>query len=231
MYTLSVLCVLGLLAAVQVTSGVSVAEQSEIVNKHNEFRRSVQPPASNMLKMSWNSEAAANAQAWADQCIMDHSPKSDRRITNLNKCGENVASSGNRISWSEVIQGWYNEAKDWRYGVGSINGKTVGHFTQVVWYNSHEIGCGMAYCPNSENLYHYVCQYCPPGNYQHTQPYKSGTPCGDCPKACSDNLCTNACPYMDTYNVCPDLKREWSCDDSDVASWCPASCQCPSDII
>lgn len=49
----------------------------------------------------------------------------------LNKCGENVASSGNRISWSEVIQGWYNEAKDWRYGVGSINGKTVGHFTQV----------------------------------------------------------------------------------------------------
>uniref|UniRef100_A0A3Q3VL87 ShKT domain-containing protein n=1 Tax=Mola mola TaxID=94237 RepID=A0A3Q3VL87_MOLML len=217
MYTLSVLCVLGLLAAVQVTSGVSVAEQSEIVNKHNEFRRSVQPPASNMLKMSWNSEAAANAQAWADQCIMDHSPKSDRRITNLNKCGENVASSGNRISWSEVIQGWYNEAKDWRYGVGSINGKTVGHFTQVVWYNSHEIGCELISSLK--------------GNYQHTQPYKSGTPCGDCPKACSDNLCTNACPYMDTYNVCPDLKREWSCDDSDVASWCPASCQCPSDII
>uniref|UniRef100_A0A3Q4AFF6 SCP domain-containing protein n=1 Tax=Mola mola TaxID=94237 RepID=A0A3Q4AFF6_MOLML len=170
------LCTATFLAFRPSTSGVSVAEQSEIVNKHNEFRRSVQPPASNMLKMSWNSEAAANAQAWADQCIMDHSPKSDRRITNLNKCGENVASSGNRISWSEVIQGWYNEAKDWRYGVGSINGKTVGHFTQVVWYNSHEIGCELISSLK--------------GNYQHTQPYKSGTPCGDCPKACSDNLCS-----------------------------------------
>lgn len=32
-------------------TGVSAAEQREIVNKHNELRRNVQPSASNMLKM------------------------------------------------------------------------------------------------------------------------------------------------------------------------------------
>lgn len=42
-----------------------------------------------------------------------------------------MADSSVRISWSKVIQDWYDEVKDWRYGVGSINGKIVGHFTQV----------------------------------------------------------------------------------------------------
>lgn len=36
-----------------------------------------------------------------------------------------------RISWSSVIQNWYSEVNDWKYGVGSTNGKDVGHFTQV----------------------------------------------------------------------------------------------------
>lgn len=33
---------------------------------------------------------------------------------------------------------------------------------QVVWYNSNQIGCAMAYCPNSTYKYFYVCHYCPP---------------------------------------------------------------------
>lgn len=32
---------------------------------------------------------------------------------------------------------------------------------QVVWYNSHQVGCAMAHCPKSKYTYHYVCQYCP----------------------------------------------------------------------
>lgn len=39
--------------------------------------------------------------------------------------------SSQKNSWSDAIQSWYDEVKDWRYGVGSVNGGVVGHFTQV----------------------------------------------------------------------------------------------------
>lgn len=46
-------------------------------------------------------------------------------------CGENLYMSSNKRSWSDVTQSWYNEVKDWRYGVGSVNSGVVGHLTQV----------------------------------------------------------------------------------------------------
>ncbi|XP_071384854.1 cysteine-rich venom protein-like [Centroberyx affinis] len=245
MYTFAFLCALGLFAALQVpgTSAEDVedtlavsfiltssSDQSEIVNKHNALRRGVQPTASNMLKMSWNSQTAANAQRWANTCSMKHSPASSREISSSG-CGENLYMSSYKNTWSNAIQSWYDEVKDWRYGVGSTNGGVVGHFTQLVWYRSNQVGCGMAYCPNSRYKYFYVCQYCPPGNYQYTNPYKAGPSCGDCPNACDNKLCTNPCPYADKYSNCPDLKQQWGCSNKDVASWCSASCKCTSQII
>ena len=46
-------------------------------------------------------------------------------------CGENLYMSSNKKSWSDAIQSWFDEVKDFQYGVGSINGKDVGHYTQV----------------------------------------------------------------------------------------------------
>ncbi|KAM3602718.1 uncharacterized protein V6R79_009526 [Siganus canaliculatus] len=230
MYTLSFLCALGLFAALQVPGTFAEdAEPLAIVDKHNDLRRNVQPSASNMLKMSWNNEAAANAQRWANTCSMNHSPKSARTIRSSG-CGENLYMASWKNSWSNAIQAWYDEIKDWRYGVGSINGGVVGHFTQVVWYRSNEVGCAMAHCPNSRYKYFYVCQYCPPGNYQLARPYKTGPRCGDCPGACDNGLCTNPCRYTDKYSNCPGLARQWGCGNRQVASWCKASCQCKSEI-
>uniref|UniRef100_A0A3Q4N6F0 Cysteine-rich venom protein-like n=1 Tax=Neolamprologus brichardi TaxID=32507 RepID=A0A3Q4N6F0_NEOBR len=202
----------------------TTTEKNEIVNKHNTLRRNVQPTASNMLKMNWSNEAEANAQRWANTCSMKHSPATSG-------CGENLYYSSFQNTWSNAIQSWYNEVKDFSYGVGSTNGGVVGHYTQVVWYRSNQIGCAMAYCPNSKYKYFYVCHYCPPGNYQLTQPYKKGPSCGDCPNACENNLCTNPCPFSDKYSNCPQLKQQWGCNHPDVASWCPASCKCTNQII
>ncbi|XP_022063096.2 cysteine-rich venom protein TEL1 [Acanthochromis polyacanthus] len=167
---------------------VMTSEQNEIVNIHNSLRRGVKPPASNMLKTSWNKEAAANTQKWANTCSMNHSPASSREIS-TGDCGENLYMSSNKNTWSSAIQRWYDEVQDWRYGVGSVNGGVVGHFTQIVWNKSKQIGCAMAHCPNSKYKYFYVCHYCPPGNYNYTNPYKSGPSCGDCPNACDNKLC------------------------------------------
>ncbi|KAG7222715.1 hypothetical protein INR49_026324, partial [Caranx melampygus] len=242
MYTVSFLCALGLFAALQVPGTwaedvemwvrdvlASSSEQSEIVDKHNALRRGVSPTASNMLKMSWNSEAEANAQRWANTCAMNHSPASSRKISSQVQTNEimwRLAAIYGTRPWSEAIQSWYNEVRDYRYGVGAVNGGVIGHYTQLVWYRSNQIGCAMAYCPNSMYKYFYVCHYCPPGNYQYTHPYKAGPSCGDCPNACDNKLCTNPCPYADKYNNCPELKQQWGCSHQDVASWCAASCKC-----
>uniref|UniRef100_W5NHS1 ShKT domain-containing protein n=1 Tax=Lepisosteus oculatus TaxID=7918 RepID=W5NHS1_LEPOC len=204
--------------------------QQEIVKKHNDPRRNVSPTASNMLKMGWNTEAAANAQRWAQTCSMNHSPDSSRRIK-TSECGENLYMSTDPSTWNEVIQSWYNEVSNYKYGVGSVNGGVIDHYTQVVWYRSNNIGCAVAFCPNSSYKYFYVCHYCPLGNYQYEYPYKAGPSCGDCPNACDDRLCTNPCPYINQYTNCPSLRQEYGCSNAQVQSWCLASCNCTNKII
>ncbi|KAH0621822.1 hypothetical protein JD844_023468 [Phrynosoma platyrhinos] len=182
-----------LAATVQLFPGyIHAAEQNEIVDKHNALRRGVQPTASNMLRMEWNPKAAENAKKWASQCTFTHSPPSKRTVDGI-RCGENVYMSSGATSWSKVIQKWYDEVKDFKYGTGAVNPKAViGHFTQMVWSQSQQIGCYAASCPEGLYKHFYVCQYCPAGNLQTLikTPYKSGPPCGDCPSACDKGLCT-----------------------------------------
>ncbi|NXS44819.1 CRIS2 protein, partial [Balaeniceps rex] len=170
----------------------SKADQKQlIVDKHNTLRRGVQPSASNMMKMEWSPPAATNAQNWANQCTLSHSPPEKRRTTV--QCGENLFMSTAPFSWADVIQAWYNEKKDFKYGTGAKKtGAVIGHYTQVVWHDSSQIGCAVASCPNSKYQYFYVCQYCPAGNLLSSMktPYKKGKPCDDCPNACEKGLCS-----------------------------------------
>ncbi|XP_062953751.1 cysteine-rich secretory protein 3-like [Cynocephalus volans] len=205
--------------------------QSEIVNKHNELRKAVSPSARNMLKMRWSSAAAANAQKWADNCKYEHSD-SDFRRTSLS-CGENLFMSSHPTSWSYAIQSWYDEYSDFAYGVGpKTSNAVIGHYTQVVWYSSFLVGCGMAYCPNSSLKYFYVCQYCPAGNdlTRISTPYKQGTQCASCPDHCDDGLCTNGCEYEDRYSNCKQLKTSLGCTYELVKNDCKASCKCSNKI-
>nr|XP_021521120.1 cysteine-rich secretory protein 3 isoform X2 [Aotus nancymaae] len=206
--------------------------QREIVNKHNELRKAVSPPARNMLKMKWNKEAAANAQKWANMCNYRHSNPSDRK-TSL-KCGENLYCRVAPNSWSQVIQSWFDERDDFEFGVGpKTPDAVVGHYTQVVWYSSYLVGCGNASCPNQKVLkYYYVCHYCPAGNWANRLyvPYEQGSPCASCPDDCDDGLCTNVCKYEDLYSNCASLKATFTCKHQLVRDSCKASCNCTNSI-
>ncbi|XP_021084138.1 cysteine-rich secretory protein 1 [Mesocricetus auratus] len=211
------------------TSRVSVQEQ--IVNKHNELRRMVSPPASDLLKMQWSNDAQVNAQRWANQCSFHHSPREDRRI-NIG-CGENLFMSSYPASWSAAIQSWYDESNDFVFGSGpKTSGAAVGHYTQLVWNTSYLIGCGVAECPGQSWRFYYVCQYCPPGNLvaRIYNPYTIGEPCGSCPNDCEDGLCTNSCGYEDNYSNCEDLKASLTCNHPIVKKDCKAACNCEGKI-
>ncbi|XP_064563190.1 cysteine-rich venom protein kaouthin-2-like [Zonotrichia leucophrys gambelii] len=219
-------------AALSALSSSRAEQQKLIVDRHNALRRGVKPTASNMMKMEWCPAAAENAQNWANKCALRHSPPNLRR-TNV-QCGENLFMSSAPFSWSDVLQAWYNEEKNFEYGTGAKpKGAMFGHYTQMVWHNSYKIGCGFAFCFNTTYSYFYVCQYCPAGNLIGSMktPYKEGEPCGDCPNACEDGLCTNPCKYQDLLGNCKNLKMLFGCSHSLVKKKCPASCKCTTQII
>nr|Q8JGT9.1 RecName: Full=Cysteine-rich venom protein tigrin; Short=CRVP; AltName: Full=Cysteine-rich secretory protein RHA1; Short=CRISP-RHA1; Flags: Precursor [Rhabdophis tigrinus tigrinus]AAM19739.1 tigrin [Rhabdophis tigrinus tigrinus] len=206
-------------------------KQQEIVNIHNSFRRSVRPTARNMLKMEWYSEAASNAERWAYQCAYDHSPRSSRILNGI-QCGENIFMASDPWAWTSIIQDWYDEYRNFVYGVGANPPDSVtGHYTQIVWYKSYLVGCAAAYCPSSLYNYFYVCQYCPAGNIQGSTstPYASGPTCADCPSNCDNGLCTNPCTHKDDYNNCNSLVSD--CQSDWDKSHCPATCFCKNKII
>nr|Q2XXQ5.1 RecName: Full=Cysteine-rich venom protein DIS2; Short=CRVP; AltName: Full=Cysteine-rich secretory protein DIS2; Short=CRISP-DIS2; Flags: Precursor [Dispholidus typus]AAZ75596.1 CRISP-DIS2 [Dispholidus typus] len=206
------------------------AKQREIVDKHNAFRRSVRPTASNMLRMEWYSEAASNAERWAYRCILDHSPKTSRILNGI-KCGENIYMSSIPMTWIDIIKLWHDEYKNFIYGVGANPpGSVIGHYTQIVWYKSYRVGCAASYCPSSSYNYFYVCQYCPAGNFAGltATPYKSGPTCGDCPSACDNGLCTNPCSREDVFMNCKSLVAQSNCQDDYIRKNCPATCFCPN---
>ncbi|CAH8546723.1 unnamed protein product [Schistosoma turkestanicum] len=41
----------------------------------------------------------------------------------------------------------------------------------MVWANTTDIGCGVAYCPQSRNMF-IVCNYGPGGNWNRRKPYE-----------------------------------------------------------
>ncbi|XP_063147517.1 cysteine-rich venom protein kaouthin-2-like [Candoia aspera] len=207
-----------------------IEKQKEIVDRHNYLRRTVNPKASNMLQMEWHSNAAKNAKSWADKCSFGHSPANLRTVEKLN-CGENLFMSTHPHSWTAVLQSWHDEAKNFQHGIGPRPANAVtGHYTQMVWYNSYRVGCAAVKCPTSK--FYYVCHYCPAGNIVTSvaMPYKAGPPCGDCPSACVNGLCTNPCKYQDTYSNCPDLVKDKKCKGDWITRACPASCFCPTEI-
>ncbi|XP_056457966.1 cysteine-rich venom protein [Gadus chalcogrammus] len=203
------------------------AIENQIVDAHNAFRRAVQPSAANMLKMIWSNDVAALSQAWLDHCMLKHGPPSSRMLNGY-ELGENLFYSTSALDWATVITAWHNEVQHYTYPNGSRNGESVGHYTQVVWNSSWQVGCGITKCGSK---YFYGCQYYRAGNYVGWPPYKEGTACDSCPNNCEDKLCTNPCQYINRFLNCPALKKEAGCGNHWVNLWCLAECKCPNEII
>jgi len=130
--------------------GVSAAERDAILGLHNGYRAQHCAPA-----VTWSAELAASAQAWADKCWITHD-KSRGRV------GENLAWGGDR-SGSSAVEAWYKEVDIYNYGKPGFASST-GHFTQVIWKNTKQIGCGVSKCYLG-TVRLWVCRYSPQGNW------------------------------------------------------------------
>merc|ERR1711972_234783 len=65
-----------------------------------------------------------------------------------NAYGENIYMSSGRAAQEQAqgaVDSWYSEIKDYTFGKEpSRGGPVTGHFTQVVWKGSTEVGVGVA---------------------------------------------------------------------------------------
>jgi len=183
--------------------GLSENEKRALVSAHNQLRARVasgsesrgrpgrQPPAADMMEMTWDDELATVAQRWADQCNFGHD--SERRVSRFS-VGQNVAirKHSNRQPKGEenrkMVQAWYDEVDLFsRNGVGSFRFESsTGHYTQVVWAKTHKVGCGVTVFQDGRFFSTYlVCNYGPAGNVRGEPIYTQGRACSACPSGTS----------------------------------------------
>jgi len=192
--------------------GLSEAGKRIILDRHNKLRSRVaqgqepnQPSASNMRKLVWNDELAVIAQRWADQCTFEHDP--ERSKLDRTSVGQNLAIFYNsrKFSWAEIessylaqsVQNWYDEVTKPGFSRWNIKpfqfSSGTGHYTQVVWAETREVGCGLVYYfDGSWYTTLVVCNYAVAGNMAGGEMYKEGRSCSSCPvsgSGCQDGLC------------------------------------------
>ncbi len=130
------------------------ADAQALLDSHNRARaRHCAGP------LTWSPQLAQVAQQWAsslrDQgCKFGHSG---------GRYGENLAAGTTGTLDGEAVTAmWYDEVREYAFPNGGFSMRT-GHFTQVVWRETTQIGCAMSQC-NGNDIW--VCEYDPPGNVQ-----------------------------------------------------------------
>jgi len=136
-----------------------------IVKRHNELRSKHR--VGTLTKFA---PLASLAQQTADRCRdiggLQHSIneyKGQWMGQNLYYAGTTGRDGPTGI---QVTDDWYNEINDYDFSSGnSRNGKAVGHFTQLVWKGSKQIGCAYSIGNSGGWTHYYVCcDYFPGGN-------------------------------------------------------------------
>jgi Cysteine-rich secretory protein family/PAN domain len=154
------------------------AEWTDMLAVHNE-KRAIHcvPP------LTWSAPLAKAAQDYADKCILGTHGSTGENLANFlrteTKNGVETAvlpAASNRTAFQDA---WYCEGDHYDYDNPQFKGgfksgcgpEVTGHFTQIVWKNSTQLGCGRATCDiNGKKGTAWVCRYNPPGNFNAQDP-------------------------------------------------------------
>ncbi|MBC8317543.1 MAG: hypothetical protein H8E41_06520 [Desulfobulbaceae bacterium] len=142
-------------------------EAQQALMLHNQYRADV-----GVGPVAWSDKIALYAQEWADnlaatQCSMEHRPRSGKW---KQEYGENLfMGTAGYYGISDAVTAWESEKKDYQGDViTAANYAATGHYTQIVWQNTRQIGCATALCNNNIII---VCNYDPPGNFLGQKPF------------------------------------------------------------
>ncbi|MBU0967827.1 MAG: SCP-like extracellular [Proteobacteria bacterium] len=152
-----------------------------MVKAHNEKRAMVGSP-----EVKWSKELESKAINRLKQlqklgCVMKHSGPGEnlfwasaRETANKkNAFGQWIwHGEVQKISEKDVVFMWAGEKEMYSYKQGTCSaplGETCGHYTQLVWKDTREIGCGRSICKDKSQVW--LCLYAPAGNIIGEKPY------------------------------------------------------------
>jgi uncharacterized protein YkwD len=137
------------------------------LDEHNRARAEVYSGS----ELRWSETLANSSQAYADELAASGEFKHD---PNNNSYGENLAASTADMSFKYATELWNAEKSDYDYSSNSCAaGAKCGHYTQIIWKNTTEVGCASAtyLAGDYAGGTIVVCRYNPPGNYIGQRPY------------------------------------------------------------
>ena len=135
----------------------------------------------NLPDLVWSEDLMEIAQEWADQLAntqcgsLAHRPGSYLNPRNL---GENLSTASASPELPPhgakfAVDGWAAEVQFYDYDTNECQrGEQCGHYTQVVWRDTRELGCAEAIC--RDGGWHtkvWTCNYRPAGNVADRRPY------------------------------------------------------------
>nr|XP_023653141.1 Golgi-associated plant pathogenesis-related protein 1-like [Paramormyrops kingsleyae] len=137
--------------------------QKEALEAHNARRQQHGAPP-----LSLDLDLCRETQKWAEHLVQQNALQ--HSDTDL---GENIyykwTSDKAAVSGKDAVESWYSEIKDYDFSKSGHQKKT-GHFTQVVWKDSQEMGIGMA--TDGKGKVFVVAQYRPAGNITNAGYYE-----------------------------------------------------------
>lgn len=142
-------------------SGLSQKDIDAMVAAHNRLRSQQGVPA-----LKWSADLARYAQTWADRlsqngCRMEHRPEEGEFGQQY---GENIALTVQGSSFVDQAVGMWEKERAKYNGqpLTEENFGEVGHYTQIMWRKTTQIGCGISNCKSFTIV---VCNYDPAGNF------------------------------------------------------------------
>ena len=120
---------------------------SDILKAHNEKRSLF-----GVQSLKWNDTLASYAQHYADTSF---SCDNVQLVHSNGPYGENLAV-GYDGGFSPV-EAWYKEINQYDYSKPGFS-EATGHFTQLVWKSTSQVGCARVMCHNSWRQYT-ICEY------------------------------------------------------------------------
>jgi uncharacterized protein YkwD len=140
-----------------------------ILDIHNRERVAVGVPP-----LVWNDTLAADAKTYAEHLAdtgkFEHPSAEWVAAHPMSPEGENLyhrfPPTQNATEQAQMSEGWVSEKKNYNGEPGDFNG--VGHYTQMVWKSTTQVGCGTASNDKETIL---SCRYTHPGNYIGQKPY------------------------------------------------------------
>lgn len=151
-------------------SRIPLSEAEKIVNLHNTIRAEV-----GVGPVRWSEKLAGYAQQWADhlassRCGMEHRPRARK---GQEEYGENLfIGTARHYGTSDAVRAWAAEKSKYHGSalqLQSSHWADAGHYTQIVWQDTTQIGCATGLCKGKLIV---VCNYDPPGNFLGQKPYQ-----------------------------------------------------------